>query len=60
MQDLAVAQLIHADAIDILIDLIGFKPDGRPENFPLTDSYRFRSITSDILARWVQISSTIL
>jgi predicted O-linked N-acetylglucosamine transferase (SPINDLY family) len=31
MQDLAVAQLIHADAIDILIDLIGFKPDGRPK-----------------------------
>ena len=31
MQDLAVAQLIHADAIDVLIDLIGFKPDGRPK-----------------------------
>ena len=31
MQDLAVAQLIHADAIDILIDMIGFKPDGRPK-----------------------------
>lgn len=31
MQDLDAARHIHTDAIDVLIDLVGLKPDGRPK-----------------------------